>query len=352
MMMTLEAIGQKLKAAREAQGLSLRQIYERTKIPINHLQSIDGGMPDDLPEPVYVAGFIKRYAECIGLDGQVLADEYRRREETGENGNGNGRSRSKQALAQQVYVTPEYLKHTRIDQAPPSWKMWPFYALAVIGVVALVSLYSSHTSQVQPDPNVLSLKDASSQLQAQQNALTAPTGAAATNAPPTPPPSDKVVLNVARHVWVEVKRLSTGDPIYTGSLEKGDSREFQDSQGLRIRVGDGGSLSVEAKGKIEPFGQSGRPSERTFDTHSTVAATPGADASATAGQTTSSTAGSAASTTGIVKPRKVVRKPSDTTTVVRRRRLDDGGFRSIGGDSGTRSLDVPYRYSEGRLDAN
>src|SRR6185437_9223526 len=107
--MTLEAIGQKLKAAREAQGLSLRQIYERTKIPINHLQSIDSGQLEDLPEPVYVAGFIKRYAECIGLDGQVLADEYRQNGHA-DNGNGNGRARARQALAQPVYVTPEYLK--------------------------------------------------------------------------------------------------------------------------------------------------------------------------------------------------------------------------------------------------
>ena len=75
--MSLEQIGQKLKAARESQGLSLRQIHDRTKIPIGHLQSIDGGHADELPEPVYVAGFIKRYGDCVGLNGQSLSEEYR-----------------------------------------------------------------------------------------------------------------------------------------------------------------------------------------------------------------------------------------------------------------------------------
>lgn len=346
--MTLEAIGQKLKAAREAQGLSLRQIYERTKIPINHLQSIDTGAPADLPEPVYVAGFIKRYAECIGLDGQVLADEYRREEYGNGTPNGNGgKQRTRQAVAQQVYVTPEYLKHTRIDQAPPSWKLWPFYGFAIIVVIGIVSYFSNHSQTPQPDPTSLSLKDAS-RLQATQG-LTGQPGATTIATAPVPPVSDKVVLTVTRHVWVEVKKLSNGDPVYTGNLESGQTREFQDSQGLRIRAGDGGNLSVEFKGKIEPFGQNGKVVERTFDTHS-IATSPVPGQDATAGQATSS-AGTATSTT-VVKPRKVVRKPDSSSTATRRRHSDDG-YRSIGGDDGgTRSIDVPYRYSEGRLDSN
>src|SRR5271156_835034 len=81
--MSLATIGQKLRSAREAQGLSLVQVYERTKIPLNHLQAVEQGDSDELPEPVFIFGFIKRYAECIGLDGQVLADEFKRQiEET------------------------------------------------------------------------------------------------------------------------------------------------------------------------------------------------------------------------------------------------------------------------------
>ena len=68
--MSLQEIGTRLKSARDNSGLSLSQINERTKIPFNHLEAIEQGNFDDLPEPVYVAGFIKRYADCVGLDGQ------------------------------------------------------------------------------------------------------------------------------------------------------------------------------------------------------------------------------------------------------------------------------------------
>ena len=50
--MSLDQIGQKLKSARDLSGLSLAQIQEKTKIPYNHLASIDAGNFDDLPEPV------------------------------------------------------------------------------------------------------------------------------------------------------------------------------------------------------------------------------------------------------------------------------------------------------------
>lgn len=345
--MTLEVIGQKLKAARESQGLSLRQIYERTKIPINHLQAIDTGTPDDLPEPVYVSGFIKRYAECIGLDGQVLADEYRR-----EESNGNGKSKS--AAPQQVYVTPEYLKHARIDNRPPTYKLWPFYVVVIVVLMVVLSWYSTQQTNTanQTDPNLLSLKDSASQLQSQPGI----NGATGTNGTGTvantPPPSDKVTLSAAQHVWVEVKKLSSGESIFTGYLEQGDRREFQDSQGLRIRAGNGGNLSAEFKGKIEAFGLPGKVAERTFATQNPVASTDPTQAGVDGTKSATATA----STLGEAKPKKV-RKSTDSATRVasqRYRSIDDGGSRHVGDsyNGGTRSIDVPYRYSEGRLDAN
>ena len=75
--MSLEQIGQKLKVAREGQSLSVGQVYDRTKIPVNHIDALESGRLDDLPEPVYVAGFIKRYGDMLGLNGQSLADEFR-----------------------------------------------------------------------------------------------------------------------------------------------------------------------------------------------------------------------------------------------------------------------------------
>jgi cytoskeletal protein RodZ len=370
--MTLEAIGQKLKAAREGQGLSLRQIYERTKIPINHLQAIDSGQPDDLPEPVYVAGFIKRYAECIGLDGQVLADEYRR---TDSNGNG----RPNMSHPAPVYATHEYLRHTKIDSGPPSYKLWPFYAIALFGLIALISWYSSHSKDNQVQPTE-SLKDSMSQMQQQQgqttqaatvagNAAGTSNGATDASATPDSANANKITLSANEHVWVTVKRLASGESIYTGLMEQGEHRSFEDPQGIRVTAGKGGSLSVEFKGKIEPFGKPGTRTERTFSTSGAATATTGQPgstaaanganaakglngASAATSSNSANSSGTATSTghaTGDSKPKKIAPKLGNTTT---HRWQGEDGSRSIPGNDGMRSIDVPYRYSDGHQDPN
>jgi cytoskeleton protein RodZ len=362
--MTLEAIGQKLKSARETQGLSLRQIYERTKIPINHLQAIDTGQPDDLPEPVYVAGFIKRYAECIGLDGQVLADEYKR-----VDGNGNGKAKLSQPGP--VYVTHDYLKHAKIDNRPPVYKLLPFYLVAIIGLLWVLYWYSSNHQAAQTDSGGTLKESLQSQLP--------PTGATAADGTSTgingatgspnaaqAPDNGKngVVLTANQRVWITVKRDGSGETIYTGFMENGDRRNFEDPKGIRVTAGNGGSVSVEIKGKIEPFGAAGKRTERVFSTQGAVASAAGqsspstgssptgsssTSSGSTTGSATDSTATATASPTTTTKPKKTT-KPASTAS--RRWQSDDGETRSIPGNDGTRSIDVPYRYSEGRLDAN
>lgn len=372
--MTFEAIGQKLKSAREAQGLSLRQIYERTKIPINHLQALDSGQPDDLPEPVYVAGFIKRYAECIGLDGQILADEYRRL----DNGNGNGQPKQ---VSPPVYVTQDYLRHTRIDNRAPSYKLWPFYAGIIVLFMGVLSWYSSQLSNNnQSGDTTASLKDSLSHVEQQTpagNALQPGQTQATTAAPGSTPAAgaqgtanpagngnsdqtgttadgDNLKLSASKHVWIEVKRLDSGATLFTGFLEPGAPKVFENSKGLRVLAGNGGSLSAEFKGKIETFGVDGKRTERVFSGTNTAAeATALRNHAITAeapASTTAAVAGSTAQSTQS-KPKKPAHK-ADSQTTARRWTGDESGTRSIPGEDGMRSIDVPYRYSEGRLDNN
>lgn len=333
--MSLEIIGQKLKSAREAQGLTLVQVYERTKIPLHHLQAIDVGDGEDLPEPVYVSGFIKRYAECVGLDGQVLADEYKRSID-GSNGKSNKNA------ATPIYTSNEYInKGTKIRTTTPSFKLWAFNLIIIVLLVGgLYWLFQQQSALVnQPDPSLLSLKESTNRL--------APANLPATQGQPAATPaqpetkSNRISLSSAKHVWVEVKKLSTGENVFNGYMEQGDRRDFEDPQGIFVRAGNGGSLSVESQGKIESFGLEGKVTDRTF----TV---PGGATTASekpvAGSTTASSTGSPA-----VRPvrRPVVRRSSGEEGGSRaRRNADSGGYRSIGGgDGGTRSIDVPYRYT-------
>jgi cytoskeleton protein RodZ len=65
-----------LRTLREAKGLSLRDIYERTRISVFNLDAIENRQYHLLPAPVYARTFIKNYALAVGTDGKVLLDAY------------------------------------------------------------------------------------------------------------------------------------------------------------------------------------------------------------------------------------------------------------------------------------
>ncbi|MGX5520120.1 helix-turn-helix domain-containing protein [Bacillus toyonensis] len=69
-------LGQKLKEAREAKGLSIDQLHEITKIQKRHLVAIEEGNYDVLPGAFYARAFIKQYADAAGLNGEELLIEY------------------------------------------------------------------------------------------------------------------------------------------------------------------------------------------------------------------------------------------------------------------------------------
>ncbi|EML6322876.1 DUF4115 domain-containing protein [Bacillus cereus] len=69
-------LGQKLKEAREAKGLSIDQLHEITKIQKRHLVAIEEGNYDVLPGAFYARAFIKQYADAVGLNGEELLVEH------------------------------------------------------------------------------------------------------------------------------------------------------------------------------------------------------------------------------------------------------------------------------------
>ncbi len=69
----LEQIGQQLAQARELCGLSIEEISARTQIQTRVVKALEQGHIETLPESVYVRGTVKRYANCIGLDGAALS---------------------------------------------------------------------------------------------------------------------------------------------------------------------------------------------------------------------------------------------------------------------------------------
>jgi cytoskeleton protein RodZ len=73
------AIGATLREARRRYGLEVREVEERTKIRARYIRALENEDWETLPAPAYVRGFLRTYGQMLGLDGEMLADEYRRR---------------------------------------------------------------------------------------------------------------------------------------------------------------------------------------------------------------------------------------------------------------------------------
>ena len=64
-----------LRAHREAIGMSLEELFERTRINPEYLRAIETGNYDVLPE-IYIRLFLKKYAQEVGLDVEETLDKY------------------------------------------------------------------------------------------------------------------------------------------------------------------------------------------------------------------------------------------------------------------------------------
>ncbi len=64
---TLRSLCDRVQSARIQSGLNLRQIHAETFISLHHLQALDSGNVDRLPEDVYLRGFLRRLEKCLHL---------------------------------------------------------------------------------------------------------------------------------------------------------------------------------------------------------------------------------------------------------------------------------------------
>ncbi|ERT07743.1 helix-turn-helix domain protein [Lyngbya aestuarii BL J] len=70
---SLRQVGQELRQAREALSVSLTQLHRQTLVPLSHLRALETGEIDQLPEDVYLRGFICRLGNALGLNGTAMA---------------------------------------------------------------------------------------------------------------------------------------------------------------------------------------------------------------------------------------------------------------------------------------
>jgi len=72
-----QTIGQRLKAAREGQRLTLEKVFEATRIRMQYLQALEEDDLSAMPSPVQARGYLRNYAEYLGLDVDKMLHELR-----------------------------------------------------------------------------------------------------------------------------------------------------------------------------------------------------------------------------------------------------------------------------------
>src|SRR5918998_2105745 len=114
-------IGEVLKQARARAGLDIRAVEEQTKIRVKYLRALEDEEWDALPSSAYAKGFLRTYAHLLGLDGEALADAYRRQVERGR--------------TDPTFLGDQVLERRRRLSGEPQGPPWAWIA---VGLVVLV----------------------------------------------------------------------------------------------------------------------------------------------------------------------------------------------------------------------
>jgi hypothetical protein len=204
-------IGNSLREARTRRGMEFAQAEQATKIRGKYLRALEEEQFDILPSETYVKGFLRTYADYLGLDGQLYVDEYNSRFVTGE----EWQSRVQRGSPRQ--------KRERRLQA--NVVLIAIGAIAVVTIVVIAAWSSS------------------------DNGTKAPHAARTPAAPHTATVPGLVITAVHGPSKVIVNRTGTGKRVlFEGTLEQGDVQSFSGTR-FWLNIGAPENLVIKVAGK-------------------------------------------------------------------------------------------------------
>jgi cytoskeletal protein RodZ len=191
-------IGNSLREARLRQSLDFPEIEQGTKIRGKYLRALEDEQFEVLPAQTYVKGFLRSYAEYLGLDGQLYVDEYNSRFVVGEE-EAPSRPRRSAPPSRGVRVQSRVLVLT---------------LLGIAAVTALVIVAWTRGEPQKEEPVGLG--------KAPANAVVAP------KKPHAAAKVARLLVTAQRgDCWLQVHRGSaTGPILFQGTLEKGQDQLF------------------------------------------------------------------------------------------------------------------------------
>lgn len=231
-------IGTLLKQTREKKGLTLRDVEEATKIRYKYLEALEEENFKILPGRVYTKGFIRNYANFLGLDGDPLLETYNETnfdpEEKPEPG-----------------PVIQYNQKRNLRVTPRFWRL-----VLVIGAVATLLLFKTLYQPAQPEK--LPGQDIKPKVKTGEQAKKAPQNKPAPSTPApssppeqTPPPAvtgvNLVLTATGGNSWMRV--YVDGAFQFEGTITKGTSKSFQGNSKITVKFGNAPAISVTSNGQ-------------------------------------------------------------------------------------------------------
>jgi cytoskeleton protein RodZ len=215
-------IGSSLRAARMRQELELSQAEHDTRIRAKYLRALEDERFDVLPGPAYTKGFLRTYADYLGLDAQPFVDEYNTRF----------------APEEEEPEPPPQLRIRRRRFAVAPWLLVVAALAASIAVLAW-GLSGKGSHHASPPPST-----------AQKRTTTRAALPAAPRTATQPQTVARIVLVARRgRCWLSIHLGSaTGSLVYERTLEQGRTARFVSTR-LWIRIGAPWNLDATLNGK-------------------------------------------------------------------------------------------------------
>jgi cytoskeleton protein RodZ len=223
-------IGNSLREARVRQQLELSEVELATKIRGRYLRALEEENFEALPAQTYVKGFLRTYADYLGLDGQLYVDEFNSRY-------GEGEEPYEPVVARRTSHVRR--QHRRLE------RRWVVFALAGIGALFafVIAAWKFGGTGKEQIPNLANTTTA------KQKPLKP---AAPRYTAPAKPATFKLYMR-AQHgnCWVDVRNWSSsGKSRFTGTVELGGQDYRYVARRLWINFGAPGNLGIVFNGKL------------------------------------------------------------------------------------------------------
>jgi cytoskeletal protein RodZ len=220
--------GAKLRAAREAQGLSMQDVATRTRIAQRQLEAIERDDYSALPGIPYAVGFARAYARAVDLDEVAIAADVRH------------------AVHNSDLGANRYEAFEPADPARVPTRLLAWTAAAI--VIILAAAFAIWRSQLLTPPT-------GEEIAAQEEKPVAVAQKPAAGQAPAAPVVQAVVFTANDDVWLRIYD-ETGERLKDGLMKKGESFTLPgNARNPMILTGRPQALTVTVGGKpVPPLG--------------------------------------------------------------------------------------------------